>query len=105
MQECKGLIESPSMSAAGDEFRKATDPLAVWLESWTIEKSDVFITKKDLRSAYNSKAEAAGQPPMTETGFGLALRQLRPNLKEAQRIVAGKKEWVWLGLGLRSPED
>jgi len=105
MQESKGLIESPSMRAAGDEFRKATDPLAVWLESWTIEKTDVFVTKKDLRSAYNSKAEAAGQPPMTETGFGLALRRLRPNLKEAQRAVGGKKEWVWLGLGLRSPED
>lgn len=105
IQECKGLMESPSMRAAGDEFRKATDPLAVWLESWTIEKREVFVTKKDLRSAYNSKAEAAGQPPMTETGFGLALRRLRPNLKEAQRTVAGKKEWVWLGLGLRAGED
>ncbi len=105
IQECKGLIESVSMRVARDEFRKATDPVAVWLDSWAIEKSDVFVTKKGLLMAYNAKAEAAGRPPITATAFGLALHRLRPDLKDGQRIVAGKSEWVWLGLGLRSTED
>ena len=51
IQESKGLMESVSMSAAANEFREITDPLAAWLNSSTIEKRDVFVTKKDLRSA------------------------------------------------------
>lgn len=105
MQESGGLIESRPMSAAGEEFRKVTDPLAVWLDNWTVQKSDVLVPKDDLLTAYNAKAEAAGRPPMTATAFGLALGRLRPNLEEAQRTVAGKLRWVWLGLGLLSPAD
>ena len=105
MQEQGGLIESESMVAAGDEFRKATDPLSVWLDGWTIEQSDSFVMKKALLSAYNSAAQAEGRPAMTATAFGLALRRLRPNFQDGQRTVAGKVEWVWLGLGLRSSEQ
>ena len=105
IQESGGLIESRSMSAAGEEFRKVTDPLAVWLDNWTVQKSDVLVPKDDLLAAYNAKAEAAGRPPMTATAFGLALGRLRPNLEEAQRTVAGKLKWVWLGLGLLSQVD
>ena len=105
MHEQGGLIESKSMATAADEFRKATDPLSVWLDAWTIEQSDSFVMKKALLSAYNSAAEAEGRPVMTATGFGLALRRLRPNLQDGQRTVAGKLEWVWLGLGLRCSEQ
>ena len=105
IQEGKGLLESASMSAARDEFRRATDPLAVWMDSCTLEQSDVFVTKKDLLTAYNVKAEITGRPPMTATAFGLALRRLRPNLKDGQRTVKGKVEWGWLGLGLVPSES
>jgi putative DNA primase/helicase len=104
LQEQGGLIESESMATAGGEFRKATDPVAVWLDSSTIEGSDVFVGKKALLIAYNGAAEAAGRPQMTATAFGLALRRLRPNLEDGQRTVAGRLEWVWLGLGLRPSE-
>jgi putative DNA primase/helicase len=105
IQECKGLIESASMAAAWEEFRKVTDPVAVWLDNWTVEKGDVFVAKNELLIAYNRASEAGGRPPETDTGFGRALHRLRPNLKDGQRTVAGKKGvWVWLGLGLRSAE-
>jgi len=105
LQEQGGLTESESMAVAGEEFRKATDPLAVWLDRWTIYQSDCFVTKNALLTAYNSASAAEGRPSMTATGFGLALRKLRPNLQDAQRKVAEKMEWVWLGLGLRSSEE
>jgi putative DNA primase/helicase len=105
LQEQGGLIESNSMTAAREEFREVTDPVAVWLDRWSIERSNSFVAKNALLSAYNLAAAREGRPAMTATGFGLALRRLRPNIEDAQRTMAGKLEWVWLGLGLRTPED
>lgn len=93
------------MSAARDEFRKATDPLAVWLDSCTLEQGDVLVTKRDSLTSYNADAEAPGRPTMTGTAFGLGLRRLRPYLNDGQRTVAGKLESVWQESGLRSSED
>jgi putative DNA primase/helicase len=104
MQEQGGMVESESMAAAGDEFRRATDPVAVWLDCLTIEESDSFVSKKALLIAYNAAAEAGGRPQMTATAFGRILHRVRPNLQEGQRTVAGELVWVWLGLGLRSSE-
>jgi putative DNA primase/helicase len=104
MQEQGGLVESASMAAAGDEFRRATDPVAVWLDCSTIEGSEAFVSKKALLVAYNAAAESAGRPQVTATAFGLSLHRLRPNLQEGQRTVAGELARVWLGLGLRSSE-
>jgi len=104
MQEQGGMIKSESMARAGDEFQRATDPVAVWLDCSTIEESAAFVSKKALLIAYNAAAEAAGRPPMTATAFGRILRRLRPNLQEGQRTVAGELAWVWLGLGLRASE-
>ncbi len=100
-----GFTESKSMKAAWDEFRATTDPLAVWLSEATIESPDAIVAKKDLIIAYNREAEHKGQPRMTATGFGLALRRLRTNLQDAQRTVADKVTWVWLGIGLKSKES
>jgi putative DNA primase/helicase len=105
LQEQGGPIESNSMAEARQEFRQVTDPLAVWLDRSTIEQSAALVTKSALLSAYNLAAAREGKPSMTSTGFGIALRRLRPKLEDAQRTVAGKLEWVWLGLGLRLPED
>jgi len=106
VQETRGLLESMSMASALDGLRMVTDPVAVWLDSHIIEGADLYVAKRELLTAYNASASKAGRPRITETGFGRALHRLRPNLTDAQRTVAGKEgAWVWLGLGLRSPED
>jgi len=106
MQECGGLLESPSMHSAKEEFRNVTDPISVWLNDWTVEDPNAFVAKHELLAAYNRSCEAAGRPPETETGFGRALGRLRPNLKDGQRTVAGRKVVrVWLGLGFHEFED
>ncbi len=97
----RGITESPSMREAWSEFRETTDPLAVWLESNTTEHPEIFTTKADLQAAYNRSREAVGEPSMTNMAFGLAIRRLRPSLKDAQRTVGSKVVKVWLGVGLR----
>ena len=39
---------------------------------------------------------------MTKQMFGRRLRALRPEIEEAQRTFEGKRQWVYLGLGLRN---
>jgi len=105
MQECGGLIESPTMCAARDEFRKLTDPFAVWLDIRTVESSDTIVRKEALLLAYNRAAAKAGRPSMSAKAMGQALKRLRPNVREAQRTVGGETKWVWLGLGLDESKD
>jgi hypothetical protein len=91
------------MRAAWYEFRSATDPLAVWLDRATHEDTEAMVTKRQLIDSYNSAAKWDGNPPMTETAFGLAVKRLRPNIQDGQRTLNGKRERVWLGLGLEVP--
>lgn len=97
-----GFTESASMRAAWEEFRKLTDPLSVWLDRTTVEHPDAMVIRSALLGAYNDECRTLGQPPMTATAFSLALKRLRPNIREAQRTIAGKVEWVWLGIGLKA---
>jgi P4 family phage/plasmid primase-like protien len=100
-----GFTESKLMKAAWDEFRATTDPLAIWLSEATIESPDIFAAKRDLITAYNREAGRKGQPRMSDTAFGTALRRLRPNLQDGQRTISGKLPWVWLGIGLKPNES
>jgi hypothetical protein len=34
--------------------------------------------------------------------FGRRLRALRPEIEEAQRMTEGRRQWVYLGIGLRA---
>ncbi|MFC2000147.1 phage/plasmid primase, P4 family [Chloroflexota bacterium] len=98
------FANSPTMNAAWTEFRAATDPLSVWLEGTTIEGSGFTVVKTDLLAAYNADAEQRGHPRLTPNAFGRALHQLRPSVGEAQRIIGGRRQWVWIGLGLKTSD-
>jgi P4 family phage/plasmid primase-like protien len=101
----KGFTESKSMRDAWEEFRQMTDPLAVWLENFTVEHPSAFVAKRDLLSEYNAHCERLGRAGMTNQAFGRAFRRLKPHIEDGQREVSGKpKTWVWLGLGLRRTE-
>lgn len=99
------LLESESMRAAADEFRETTDPVAIWLDQATVEIPDALVSKAALLSAYNAAAERNSRPRLTATAFGLAMKRLRPHLTDAQRIIADRVQWVWLGLGLSPGSD
>ena len=106
LQERGALRESETMRAAWDEFRQATDPLAVWLDRDAVEHPRARVLRRKLLQAYNADCERHGRPPLTEQSFGRAIRRLRPAIKEAQRTIDGKsKQWVWLGIGLKSDQE
>lgn len=91
--------ESPSTRAAMDEFRRTTDPLAVWLDQNTIERPDAMVRKDLLRSMYGQVCQEAGRPILGDVQFTGALKRLRPKVQPAQRRVDGKPTRVFIGLG------
>jgi putative DNA primase/helicase len=95
-----GVTLSQSMQAAMDEFRATTDSLIVWLDHETTDLPDSFVTKDDLRAAYNRHAASKGMPPLTPNAMTTALRKRRPNIREGQRTVNGAVKYCWLGIGL-----
>lgn len=99
------FTESASTRAAFDEFRRTTDPLAVWLDENTVERSGAFIPKDELRRAYSQACHDNGRPIMPENQFTAALQRLRPKLKPAQRRINGKPTRVFVGLGLTAMEQ
>lgn len=101
----RGFSESQSVKEAWNDFYSTTDPMAVWLEKFTIDDPGAYVAKKDLRVAYNGECERRGRPSMGNKQFGQALRRVRPGLRDAQRVVNGKTTWCYVGIGLIHPED
>ncbi len=101
----QGITETSSMCETREEFRQTTDPLAVWLGQHTLELPDAFVAKGALQIAYNDACARQGRSPMTNQGFGRAIRRLRPSMEDGQRTVAGKVTDVWLGIGLKVPDS
>lgn len=102
MQRRGGFSQCETTQAAMQEFREMTDPLAAWVDRFTVLAVDKLVTKKDLLIAYNGQAETSGRPPMTPKSFYAGVKRLRPTLTEAQRTVCGEVKHVFLGLGLRA---
>jgi putative DNA primase/helicase len=98
----RGLSESESTSRATDEFRQATDPVAVWLDRKTILQPDAVTPKDQLHREFCRNCEAAGRPTITKTAFGIAIKKLRPNVTDFQRTVNGVLAWCYVGIALLS---
>jgi putative DNA primase/helicase len=94
------FTESASTRGALDEFRRVTDPLALWLDQNTIEHPDAWVPKEKLRSMYGQVCQDNGRPIMPDSQFTGALKRLRPKVETAQRRVDRKPVRVFLGLGL-----
>lgn len=93
-----GFTQSESIQAALLEFREMTDPLAAWLDRFTVLSPDGMASRKDLGIAYNAAADAAGRPLMSPKAFCAAVRRLRPTVKDGQRKLGGEMKDVFLGL-------
>ena len=97
-----GFTQSESTQASLMEFREMTDPLAAWLDRFTVLSPKGMVSRKDLAISYNAAPDAAGRPLMTPKAFCAAVRRLRPTLKEGQRTMGGEVKDVFLGLSLPS---
>jgi hypothetical protein len=86
-------------------FERATDPCELWLRSETITSPTALISQERLYSAYTMACLASRQTIMTRQMFGRKLKRLWPDLQEAQRVLEGKKQWVYLGTCLRDQGD
>ncbi len=96
-----GLSESESTRRAIDEFRQATDPLAVWLDRHTVLRSDGIVPADKLWEEYNRDCTAKGRPMVSKTAVGRAVVQLRPTVQNLQRTVTGKLSWCYVGIALQ----
>jgi hypothetical protein len=101
----RGLSESESTRRAMDEFRKATDPLAVWLDRHTVLRPDAVIPQDRLYQEYSRHCSDAGRPTISKTAFGRAMKKLRPSVGDYQRTVNGVLAWCYVGIGLATKED
>ncbi len=101
----KGFTQADSMTQAWDEFRRATDPLSVWLDQNTVQSPAAMVAKGELIASYSRYCTASGKALMTTSAFGLALKRLRTGLEEGQRTLNGKVQWVYLGIGMRSDQE
>ena len=100
IRQRRGLTEAKSVSRAGREFMRLTDPVAVWLDAMTSKHPDAMVAKQTLFEAYNASARKEGRAPITRTALSLAVKRLVPGIEEGQRKVAGVKRHVWLGIEL-----
>ncbi len=96
--------ESPSMSAAWNQFRQTTDPLGVWLEGNTVDAVDGFVPKATLRSLWATDCKENGRPIIGDAAFTEKLKSLRPNARAGQRRINKKVTECFIGFGLRATE-
>jgi putative DNA primase/helicase len=99
------FTEAESLTIALLEFRDQTDPVASWMDRFTILESEATVTKRDLIIAYNAEADRSGRPTSTPKAFTMAVRRLRPGVQEVQREVHGCLQRVYQGLGLLAPRS
>jgi putative DNA primase/helicase len=105
LNDQRGFSEPASVRDAWRDFHATTDPLAVWLDQYTIDDPNGYVPMDTLRASYNAHAARRGQPGMNKTAFGRALRRLRPEVKDKQRTVGGQPKWCYAGISLRADDQ
>jgi putative DNA primase/helicase len=103
-QQC-GFSVSKSMHDAANDFRSTTDPLAVWLDRFTVDDLDCFTSTETLRLAYNADCERRGQRTISDKAFSQAIVRLRPKALRTQKTVGGKRRWGFAGIGYTGCDD
>jgi putative DNA primase/helicase len=84
------------------EFQFSMNPLGLWLDAETILSGSALVAQNELHAAYALACNDAGRPIVTKQMFGRALRRLWPDLKEVQRTIDGRKQWMYLGIGMKN---
>jgi len=101
----RGFSESDSTTRATDEFRQATDPLAVWLDRKTILLPEAVTSQDQLYREYCRNCADAGRTTISKTAFGRAMKKLRPTVTDYQRTVNDALAWCYVGIGLLTNDE
>jgi phage/plasmid-associated DNA primase len=99
------FTETQSSLSQSEEHQHATDPFAQWLARETIMSPANTIAQDRLHAAYAFACASSDRPIVTKQMFGRRLRVLRPEIQEAQRMIDGKRQWVYLGIALQPATD
>ncbi len=81
------------------------DPCLAWLDSETLWSPTALIAQDRLYAAYTRSCMRQNRALLTKQMFGRRVREWRPDLEEAQRVIDGRKQWVYLGLERRNGND
>jgi putative DNA primase/helicase len=95
------FTESPSSLRQSEEYQHAADPLGQWLARVTTLSPASAIAQDRFYAAYTAACASLDRPIMTKQMFGRRLRALRPEIREAQRMIDGRRQWVYLGIAWR----
>jgi putative DNA primase/helicase len=96
------FTETRSTREQWKEFQLSMNPLGLWLHAETILSGSALVAQNELHAAYALECNNANRPIVTKQMFGRALRRLRPDLKEMQRTINGRKQWMYLGIGMKT---
>jgi P4 family phage/plasmid primase-like protien len=98
-----GILQTPSMKAALDEFRAVTDPFRVWLTEFVSEDLEGFEPSGDVMNSYFDFRRKRGLTAISSTAFGLELRKHKPNVELKERTVEclGKLSKPYCYVGIR----
>jgi putative DNA primase/helicase len=106
LQASPHLLETESTRRAAEAFREVTDPFSIWLNRYTIDDGEAFISRGALCRAYNDHLNSLDRANVNGRAFGHMLKRARPDLEEGQRTVDGQRGvWCYLGIRLVTDED
>jgi putative DNA primase/helicase len=95
------FTENPIFRGEVAAWRQSTDPCLLWLDSETISSPLAFLPQDRLYAAFAQACLAANRPLITRQMFGRRVKQWKPDVRECQRVVEGRRCWVYSGIKLR----
>jgi phage/plasmid-associated DNA primase len=105
VRRCSRFTEPRESRVAVQQYQASNDSIAAWLDEHTIDSLEATVPQSELHAAYASYCQQQCRRPTTKQRFGHLLRALRPETEPAQRIVTGRRIWVYKGIALRGAAD
>jgi len=94
----QGFTDARSIRRATEEFRRTTDPFAAWLDANTTSEPNAWLAKDELLQEYNQYREQHRMVPVTMRALSLALQRFRPQVRQRQRVIDGRRIRVFMGI-------
>ena len=101
MIRANGFSNPVSSQVAMDEFVSLTDPMAAWLNEYTVLSPSIHSPMASLLARYNKHMRSEQRPEKTQNAFTRDLKRLRPQVETRQRTIVGKVVWCYGGLRLK----